>query len=82
MLPALLLFPPPLPPVASGAAADVLTLAGGGLAVLEPLPPAMGAAWPVPFCAMAAAWNCACVFSAVGFREKAMPLPQWPFCLQ
>ena len=71
------------PPAAGGAAGAATGGAAAGGAAAVPLPPpVMALGTPVPFCAMAMAWNMAWVFSAVGLTEKAMPLPQWPFCLQ
>ena len=40
------------------------------------VPPVMGLLAPAPNLAMAAAWNWACVLSAVGLMDMAMPLPQ------
>jgi len=46
------------------------------------VPPAITAAVPVPFCAMAICWKSAWVLLAVGLIEKVIPFPQCPFCLQ
>jgi hypothetical protein len=44
--------------------------------------PVMALPVPVPFWAMAIAWNMAWVLLAVGLMEKVMPSPQWLACLQ
>lgn len=68
-------------PAADEAAEDAAGAAAAGGAAAVPLP-VMALPAPVPFCAMAMAWNMAWVLSAVGLMEKVMPLPQWPCCLQ
>jgi hypothetical protein len=59
-----------------------VTLEAGGAAAEDAVPPVMGDAVPVPFCAMAICLNMAWVLLAVGLMEKVIPFPQWPFCLQ
>lgn len=66
------------------AAVPEATAVAAALAVPATLlaPPAMLAVEPVPFWAIANCTKSAWDFSAVGLMEKAMPLPQWAFCLQ
>lgn len=64
------------------AATDSVTLEAGGATAEDAVPPVIGDAVPVPFCAMAICWNIAWVLLAVGLMEKVIPFPQWPFCLQ
>ncbi len=61
--------------VAAAPAAAVDVAADPSTAEVVALP-VMALPAPVPFCAMAMAWNIAWVFAAVGLMEKVMPFPQ------
>jgi len=77
--PPVLIVPVPetmVPELTELAEAEVAAAAAVVAMVVDAVPPAITAVVPVPFCAIAMAWNMAWVLLAVGLIEKVIPFPQ------